>query len=154
MSSSIDLLDADPDTLALAAHALVPPCDDWQVRATVSRGERLSVRRDVVEPPQSWCDGGIMVGVRRGAGMAYAAVGAPDRAALAQAFERAAEAADAMASWSLIGPAAITAAPAAGSYRSPVGRPLLHSSRPGWIRFAPPVPRSPSMTGSSTVRPA
>ncbi|MEZ5649236.1 MAG: TldD/PmbA family protein [Burkholderiaceae bacterium] len=116
--------DTDPDLLAALAATAAPRCDGWNVRMVATRGERISVRRDVVEPPRSWQDVGIMVGVRRGTGLAFAAAGAPDPAALREAFARAAAAADALAPHLLIGADTIARRGLRGEFRSRVARPM------------------------------
>jgi predicted Zn-dependent protease len=109
--------------LEQAFRELAPAVDFCSLRVVRERTERLSVRRDVVQPVRRGEDYGGMITVAEGGGMGYAATADLTRAGLARAIEQAREWARATAGRSLVDVSALDREARTGEYRSPVERP-------------------------------
>lgn len=127
----------DTDEIARLARENAPACDGWRLRVVTSNGERIQVRRDVVEPPVLRQDAGVMVTVLVDGAVAHAAAGRPDAAGIRHAFARAAHAARIGSRWRLFEVGDLHIA-RGGHYRTPVERPLppAFSARLDLVRAA------------------
>jgi predicted Zn-dependent protease len=93
------------------------------LRLVDERTEVLSVRNDVVEPPQRSRDVGAMVTVHHGGGLGYAATGDLSASGLREAVGRARRWAEVTAQRAVFDPRTVEMSAAVGEYRSPVATP-------------------------------
>lgn len=113
------------NTLPKRFNEALPAVDFCSLRYVETRMEHLSVRQDVVEPPNTQFDAGAMVTVVHQNGLGYAATSDLSAAGLRQAIQRASEWAERARDYRIADFSAFYASlpVARGEYRTPVSRP-------------------------------
>jgi predicted Zn-dependent protease len=101
----------------------VPAVDFWSLRLLTERKESLTVRQDVVQPPDTLVTRGAFVTVIQAGGTGYAATSDLSPSGLLAAFERAREWALLTAPWSLLSTEDLPRCAQTGSYGTPVTEP-------------------------------
>jgi predicted Zn-dependent protease len=97
-----------------------PAVDSWSLRLVDERGESLSVRQDVLQPPHTMVTAGALVSVTDAGGSGYAATGDLSAAGLAAAAERARQWAHRAAASTLVAASDMPCPDARGHYATPV----------------------------------
>jgi predicted Zn-dependent protease len=100
-----------------------PAVDFWSLRLVSERKESLTVRQDIVQPPDTLMTRGAFVTVIESGGTGYAATSDLSQAGLAAALERAREWALSTAPWSLLGTEDQPRCARRGAYETPSADP-------------------------------
>ena len=101
----------------------VPAVDFWSLRLVSERKESLTVRQDVVQPPDTLVNRGALITVIQDGGTGYAATSDLSVSGLLDALQRAREWAVLTTPWSLLGTQDHPRCAGTGGYETPVAEP-------------------------------
>jgi predicted Zn-dependent protease len=123
-----------PDSIRTLFRRLAPAVDFCSLRFVDESSEHLTVRQNVLRPPSTSVDRGVMISIVHRSGYGYAATGDLSAAGLKDAIARARRWAEASAGRSVVDYTKIALPHAAGDYASPAS-PIAEPSRKDLIEL-------------------
>jgi predicted Zn-dependent protease len=118
------------EQIARRSRSLAPAADYWSLRLVDEHRESLTVRQDVVQPPDTRLSRGVFVTIVDGGGIGYAATGDLSDDGLRHAFAQAHAWAHRTAGRQAVDPEDIARCSLTGSYAHPIVTPWATLSTP------------------------